>query len=108
MIDPKREELRSFAQISKEHPIHPSVASLWRWCLRGIKGHHCESLVYGGRRYSTLEAVDRFAAVLSANRSESEPPASRQRQDEIAGAAEKAEAILRAKEARPTKGGTRP
>ena len=90
MIDRKREELRSFAQISKEHPIHPSVATLWRWALKGIKGHQCESLVYGGRRYSSLAAVDRFAALLSGLTAANGPRVSRHRQEEMARAAEAA------------------
>ena len=94
MIDPKREELRSFAQISKEHPVHPSVATLWRCTLKGLKGYHFESLVYGGRRYSSLEAVDRFAAQLSGLRSAKGPQASRRRQEETARAAEEAKVVF--------------
>ena len=94
MIDRNREKLRSFAQISKEHPVHPSVATLHRWRLKGIRGHYFESLVYGGRRYSSLEAVDRFAALLSDLRSAGGPQVSRQRQEEMARAAEEAKGLF--------------
>ncbi len=97
MIDRKREELRNYPQISKEHPIHPSVATLWRWTLKGIKGQYFESLVYGGRRYSSLEAVDRFAALLSGLRSANGPQVSRRRQEEMARAEKQTKDIFRTK-----------
>ncbi len=42
-----------------------SVSTAWRWMLKGRKGHKLESLVAGGQRYTSREAVGRFLAKLN-------------------------------------------
>ena len=44
--------------VARENRKH--VSTVWRWVLRGVKGHRLESFLVGGRRYTTREAVGRF------------------------------------------------
>lgn len=48
-----------------------SLATLHRWRLRGIRGVRLETLLIGGIRYTSLEAIDRFIRAQNANN----PPA---------------------------------
>lgn len=93
MIDVKEEKPFSFPSISKGHPIRPSVPTLWRWALKGLQGVRLETIKIGGRRYTSFEAIDRFAARLTDLRSAEGPNASKRRLREMAIAAEQAEAI---------------
>ncbi len=43
----------------------PSVATLWRWLSRGVRGAKLESVLIGGIRYTSHEAVTRFLARLN-------------------------------------------
>lgn len=92
MFDVNEEEPFSFATISKRHPIHPSVPTLWRWALHGLKGIQLETVKIGGRRYTSFESIDRFSARLTGLRSPEGPSPSVCRQKEMARAAQQAEA----------------
>lgn len=48
----------SFSEAARLENVH--VASVHRWKLRGVHGVKLESFVFGGRRYTTLEAIERF------------------------------------------------
>ena len=43
----------------------PHVATVWRWCSRGVRGVRLESLVIGGTRLVTQDAIDRFLAATN-------------------------------------------
>ena len=43
----------------------PHVAQGYRWCSAGLKGIVLESIVIGGSRCTTSEAIDRWIARLS-------------------------------------------
>lgn len=45
----------------------PHIASMYRWVTRGCRGIVLESLVVAGSRVTTMEAIDRWIASLSAN-----------------------------------------
>lgn len=94
MIDVNKEKPRSFFETSKRHPIHPSVPTLWRWSLHRLQGIQLETVKIGGRRYTSFEAIDRFAARLTEPRSPEKPDASKCRQQEMALSAELAEAVF--------------
>ncbi len=94
MIDINEEKPFNFSTINKRHPIHPSVPTLWRWALRGLQGVQLETVKIGGRRYTTFEAIDRFASRLTALRSPEGPNASVHRQQAMARAAEDAKSIF--------------
>ena len=44
----------------------PHIASLYRWVTAGARGIRLESVVVGGARCTTSEAVDRWIAALTA------------------------------------------
>lgn len=44
-----------------------SLATLHRWRLHGVRGIRLETLLIGGIRYTSLEAIDRFIAAQNAN-----------------------------------------
>src|SRR5271157_2051686 len=45
-------------------PVH--VATLGRWCLSGVQGIRLESIMVGGRRCTSLEALNRFYQAVTA------------------------------------------
>lgn len=44
----------------------PSFTTFWRWSTRGIRGVKLETLLVGGQRCTTAEAVLRFIAETTA------------------------------------------
>ena len=94
MIDVRIEKPFSFASICELHPTHPSVQTQWRWALKGLRGIRLETAKIGGRRYTTFEAIDRFAARLTEPRPGDGPKASKRRQQEVTQAVEEAEAVF--------------
>jgi hypothetical protein len=47
-------------------PGRPHISSVWRWVLKGVRGVKLETLVCGGRRFTSREAIDRFIAATTA------------------------------------------
>jgi hypothetical protein len=66
MVDVFREEPISFAQAPTILPGRPSFQSLHRWATKGRRGVRLESVLIGGRRYTTREAFFRFVERLTA------------------------------------------
>ena len=70
MIDVTAENLIRFCELPKwtdEHlgrRVHPST--LHRWRLRGTRGVKLETLLVGGTRYTSVEALNRFFAATTA------------------------------------------
>lgn len=60
MIDIQKEKVLTMAQAAHSLPGHPSICTLWRWRLRGVRGVKLETLAIGGRRYTSAEALERF------------------------------------------------
>lgn len=61
-IDLSAETPLSIAEAAAIIPGSPSLASVWRWVLKGVRGNQLESLMIAGRRFTTHEAIDRFIA----------------------------------------------
>jgi hypothetical protein len=61
MIDIKSESLLTLAQAAAMLPGKPSLCALWRWRKKGIRGRQLESVVIGGKVYTSVEALARFA-----------------------------------------------
>jgi hypothetical protein len=59
------EQLRLVTHASKDVPGRPHTSTLIRWCRRGVRGVKLETVVVGGRRYTSIEAIQRFIAKLS-------------------------------------------
>jgi hypothetical protein len=61
LIDIQWEKLILLCEAAAILPGRPSVTTLWRWRTRGIRGRKLESISIGGRVYTTVEALERFA-----------------------------------------------
>jgi hypothetical protein len=71
MIETSTETLLSLRDAAKRLPgrrqgKRPAVETLYRWTLHGCRGIVLESAQIGGTRCTSIEALDRFFAALSA------------------------------------------
>lgn len=65
MIDMANESLLSIGDATKFLPGHPHVSTLWRWRMRGVRGIRLETILIGGRRFTSREAIERFVAAIN-------------------------------------------
>lgn len=77
MIALDKERLIPMREAPKHVPLRPGgkrlhISACYRWITKGIGGVRLESIKLGGTTYTSIEALQRFAAVLSGR--ESEPP----------------------------------
>mgnify|MGYP001493838456 CR=1 FL=1 len=70
MIDVSTEDLLTFPGVARFLPGRPSLSTLHRWRQRGIRGVALETLLIGGQRYTSREALQRFfdASTAAADR----------------------------------------
>lgn len=68
------ENLVTLAQAAKLLPGRPNISTLWRWSRRGVKGVILETLVVAGRRFTSTEALRRFASATTAAANGAPPP----------------------------------
>jgi len=71
MIELKNEVLLTIAEAAKLLPgagkrAHVHASTVWRWALKGVRGFMLETIRLGGKTYTSLEAMQRFAKVRSA------------------------------------------
>jgi hypothetical protein len=90
MIDVHTEDLFPLSKGPPGLKKPPSPATLWRWALRGIRGHRLETVSIGGRRYSSREAFDRFVRSLNETQVADQPSESELRAKQKTIAAERA------------------
>jgi hypothetical protein len=69
MIDPHSETLCTMTEAAKSLPHRPDITTIWRWRSRGIAGVKLETVSWGGRTYTSLEALARFAERVTAAKS---------------------------------------
>ena len=61
MVNIDTEELLHVpSEAAKVFPGRPNSSTIWRWHKCGIKGIRLETIVVGGRRYTSREAIGRF------------------------------------------------
>lgn len=95
MIDPMAEELLTLAEAAKlvskrRGNRRTHVSTIWRWCLKGVRGVLLEKIKIGDTWHTSREALARFFhAVTEAadprTSSTRRTPAQRQRDSERAG-----------------------
>jgi hypothetical protein len=66
VIDSKTETVLTFAEASKRLRTRPDISTLHRWRQRGIRNQKLETLLVGGRRCTSIEALERFFAAATA------------------------------------------
>ena len=91
-IDVDNETLFQFPEARSEFPgdRRVSLATLHRWRQKGVRGVKLETVLIGGLRYTSREAIARFIAAQNAADAPVTPtvtPAQRRRQSEAARAA---------------------
>ena len=61
MIDMIHETLlRVPSEVANHVPGRPHPSTIWRWHRQGVHGIRLETVLVGGTRYSSVEAVQRF------------------------------------------------
>lgn len=60
MIDLSTETIFPVTEAPKHIPGRPSQASVWRWVLNGVGGVKLESILIGGKRFTSAESIQRF------------------------------------------------
>ena len=86
MIDINHEQLFPVNDVPKHCPGRPHKSTVWRWVQRGVRGHRLETILVGGRRFCSFEAIFRFVeATTEAADGDDQPPAviSNRRKNEI-------------------------
>jgi len=66
MIDLSNENVFPVNEAPKHIASRPSQASVWRWVLNGVGGIKLDSILIGGRRLTSSEAIQRFADARTA------------------------------------------
>jgi hypothetical protein len=76
MIDAGCEALLRLSEAAKViNPSRPPhVASVWRWALAGVRGQKLETVVIGGQRWTSREAIARFVQRLNEPGAVPDPP----------------------------------
>jgi hypothetical protein len=89
-IDVQTETIISFADARSAFPgidRRISLATLHRWRLNGVRGVKLETVLIGGLRYTSREAIDRFIQAQNADDAPATPvitASQRKRQSEAA------------------------
>jgi len=60
----------TLSDATRHLPGRPHTSSVWRWCRKGVKARNGERIKlqswrYGGRVYTTLEALDAFGRAMA-------------------------------------------
>jgi len=93
-IDAKTEHLLTFAQLaSKVPPNGTHVCTVYRWADKGCRGQKLETLMVGGRRYSTFEALLRFSDKITASVNKPKSLTSKEREAAIRAAEDRLESL---------------
>jgi transposase len=91
MSDLLSEPRLSLTQLAKREKVH--VVTVWRWALRGCKGHVLESFRVGGRTYTTEDAFERWIVKINAGKAATYVT-TRQRQRQIDAAERRCDILL--------------
>lgn len=59
-IDIQSERMVPFTEAPSHIPGRPHLATVHRWRLRGARGVRLESVLVGGKRFTSQEAIQRF------------------------------------------------
>jgi hypothetical protein len=94
MIDSQTETLFPLAKGPSGTGRSVSAATMWRWAQKGVRGIRLETLRVGGRRYSSVEAYERFLVRLNEPAGAKPDVPSRQRADELNAATRRADDLF--------------
>jgi hypothetical protein len=84
MIDLQSESVVSLTAAAKSLPSRPHIATVYRWFQHGVRGIRLETVLLGGRRFTSHEALQRFTERLTAAAAGEPVPARTLKQREAA------------------------
>lgn len=86
-IDIRQETLIPLHEAPQHIPGRPNLSTLYRWFQRGARGARLETIVAGTKRFTSIEAIERFIERTTANSTgaslPTSHPTSRQREAAI-------------------------
>jgi hypothetical protein len=65
-IDVKSEQLVALRDVGASLPWEPAGSTLSRWHSRGVRGVRLDTVLVGGKRWSSREAIQRFIEAVTA------------------------------------------
>lgn len=65
MLYANSDEFIAVNDLANHLPGRPSRATVWRWLLRGVKGHRLESTLVGGRRFVRSSSLKAWLAAIN-------------------------------------------
>jgi hypothetical protein len=83
VIDIATEQLQLLSKAPAHIPGRPHPSTIFRWCMRGSKGIKLETVVVGGRRFTSLEAIERFICRLNSPGEVSGPARNQKTSEEL-------------------------
>ena len=82
MIDITKENLETLGQAARGIPGRTgrgvSTSAIWRWTTVGVRGCVLETILIGGVRYTSKEAMERFIAAQNKSAAAAHSPDGRQ------------------------------
>jgi hypothetical protein len=80
-IDLFSDEIVSLREAAKRLPVRragkrPNVATLYRWCSEGVRGVRLDSILVGGVRCTSAQALQNFCDTLTAAAEPGQPTGS--------------------------------
>ena len=60
MIDVQTETIIPLNESPRHLPGNPHVGTIYRWTLKGVRGVKLETILRGGRRFTSIESLTRF------------------------------------------------
>jgi hypothetical protein len=73
-IDLEAESILSLTAAAKSLPGRPHISTTIRWYKAGVRGVKLETILLGGKRFTSREALQRFADRLTAADAGDVPP----------------------------------
>ncbi len=67
-IDIFNEQVISLPEARARLPRRPNMSTIFRWQLNGVRGIRLETFLQGGRRYTSVEALERFLQRINGDR----------------------------------------
>ena len=65
-IDVQYENVIPIKDAPKHTPGRPHIATVNRWHIRGARGVRLETILVGGKRFTSIEAIQRFIDATTA------------------------------------------
>ena len=67
MISIHSETLVPLSEAAAHVPQAPHASTVQRWFLRGVRGVRLETVLIGGKRFTSVEALDRFHRAVNSH-----------------------------------------